>query len=117
MKTLKKIKPLHWVLIALAVYFLFLHPTTTRTEEVTNGNGNGNGVLNPSEHELPFGLREGVGVSQGFNGGDGGKKLCPAKKCKEVRSRGIFGIGRRVAKDWCHPIAGGGGCECLGDPC
>ena len=82
---MKKMKPIWWIVIAIAVYFLFIRETSEIVHE-----------------DDP-------------NADPNARKNCGGKKCTEVRLRGVLGIGRRVAKDWCTPIQGV--CRCLGDPC
>ena len=85
---MKKIKPIHWVLIAIAVYYLFIRKTSEVIME---------DEIDPNSETI------------------GMKKLCSGKKCKRVNRRGILGIGRQVAKDWCHH--NGTSCVCLDAPC
>jgi len=84
---MKKIKPIYWILIAIAVYYFFIKETTTiETEDGVNPDADPNS-----------------------------REKCGGRKCKAVRRKGIFGIGRQVAKDYCTSIQGT--CKCLGEPC
>lgn len=87
---MKKIKPMTWILIAIAVYILFFMDMGVTIEEDDDGT------------RLSSNLRE----------------KCSGKKCKAVRRRGFLGIGRQVAKDWCKPSGNPNmPCTCLGNRC
>tara|TARA_R110000824_G_scaffold378430_2_gene569972 strand:- start:176 stop:439 length:264 start_codon:yes stop_codon:yes gene_type:complete len=85
---MKKIKPIWWIVIAIAVYFLFIRETT----EV---------IIEPDPDADP-----------------NARQKCGGKKCTKVRRRGFLGIGRRVGKDWCSPTGRQDmPCSCLGESC
>jgi hypothetical protein len=84
---MKKMKTIHWILIAVAIYFLFIKEKDTYVVEP-----NSDADPNPQ-----------------------GRKLCSGNKCKIVRRRGVLGIGRQVAHDWCKH--NNGKCTCLGNSC
>lgn len=130
---MKKIKPIQWVLIAIVIYFLFIHETETFTWEDDYSNGNGTNNENPtvrqrvalSDASGTDSVVEGI-TTPGGNGGRiynpeggwGGKKLCSGKQCKAVRRRGFLGLWRRVAKDYCHYTGQESNpCMCLQSPC
>ena len=88
---MKKLKPMTWILIAIAVYVLFFMDMGTE-------------VVMTDERQ--------TGLSSGA------KEKCSGKKCKAVRRRGVLGIGRQVAKDWCKASGNPSmPCTCLGNRC
>ncbi len=100
-----------WVVIAIAIYFLFFRETTTIEFE--------DGVQSDPSIEPNYGgepsARMGDPRSPIYNTGN---KKCSGRKCKAVRRKGFLGIGRQVAKDWCKYTGSSSiPCACLGNVC
>mgnify|MGYP003132653352 CR=1 FL=1 len=113
MKFLIKMTPIKWVIAIILVYYIFIKENEEHTfypeVPLPDGEPEDNDAMSRTMREDP--------LIENPNGMPVGKaKGCKRTKCKNVVSRGVLGIGRKVEKGWCK-LGKDDKCYCLGMRC